>query len=130
MISSVVESHNNNKKPRKTRYAHTNFKQNGEESWIINYTKTKTLKNNKNIKQQQQEQKNNNNNRKIWTDKTSSMINLQSYIKYTNINWCEQLKLQTSPRCLFGCIWQWSPLEKRRKTCSRSKEILSNDYGQ
>ena len=57
MISSVVESHNNNKKPRKTRYAHTNFKQNGEESWIINYTKTKTLKNNKNIKQQQQEQK-------------------------------------------------------------------------
>ena len=50
------------------------------------------LHKNKNIKKKQKHKttttrtKNNNNNRKIWTDKTSSMINLQSYLKYTNIN--------------------------------------------
>ena len=51
----------------------------------------------------------------IWTDKTSSMINLQSCFKYTNINGCEQQQLHTSPRCLFLCIWHCSPLEIEEK---------------
>ena len=52
----------------------------------MNYQLNKNKKKKQKQKQKHKTTTTNNNNNKIWTDKTSSMKNLQSFLNYTNIN--------------------------------------------